>query len=1151
MTMLFADLVGYTTLAETRDPEAVKNLVDDCFERLVADVVAFGGVVDKIIGDAIVALFGAPLAHEDDPERAVRAALRMQQTLAAQAPVLGVELQMRIGVNTGEVLVGTLRSGGDYTAMGDVVNTASRLQSLAAPGQVLVGPATHAATAGVRFEPLGLLRAKGRDEPVPAWSAVEVLGPPGSRTRPSRGPIVGRDAELGLLRSLLAATTKSRRAAAVLLVGEAGLGKTRLVDEFLGHARAEGCLLLEGRCVPYGEVNVWAPLAEALRRASGVRPEDPPEATEAKSRSAVAAILGLPTDDPEVERLLHALSPLMGKAMSANGDRGMGRRTASRESEPVSQATEEALWALQTCIEKLVARRPLVIAIGELHWGDDVLLAFLDRIVERIADQPVLLLATARPELLSRWQPSADRNNRILLHVDPLDNDAAADLITHLAGSEISAAERETLVARSGGNPLWLEELAALASPGHAPGGPHENHLPDGLEPLPATLRGMVAARLDLVDPASRAVLEDAAVCGRAGSVAALEAMADGAGRPPIEQPLETLCSSGLLTMVHGRESWELRSELVREVAYGTLTKAERARRHARLASWLASRAGDHPRDDVLDDLSHHWAAAASLIAEVGGIEGLAPDTLDHALTWLERAAQRAIQRELWLPAATLLDTVVRLAPPGERWHRPAILLERARARVGMHDVEGASADLEAVREAATISGDDGLLMQSLVVRGDMARSAGRLGESESVLRQAITLARQADDEQTAVTALRSVAQTLIFAGDFDGAETVAAQALEGARRLADRRGEAWALQNLAWISFSRGDFDLARERLGESADAFYEIGDPGGRGWALGLLAWVHYRSGDLALAETLARRVLAESNSGDAWAEGVLRTLVASTRLWSGATDEAVEEAEAAVAACRGLPDKWPAARGLTVLGRARLAQGDLVGGRAALREAVDAACGLEDPTSAMFPRLAAAVALALQLGEAQEALDLIGDPTDEDFTRDNSGELRAALAVAHLQRGRLDEALRILVPLLGWEQGPPALRPSVAPWAALVLVAAGRRDEADALLDGVQAIPTTYLDRAWTAVARAALVADPDDRGRLLGDALAEVDSTGDWLAGVTIAFAGSCLGGSTPVRDSQPDRPPGPAGIGTEPPGADNWRKMWSVVTHGAN
>ncbi|GAC1530897.1 MAG: adenylate/guanylate cyclase domain-containing protein [Acidimicrobiales bacterium] len=1149
--MLFADLVGYTTLAETRDPEAVKNLVDDCFERLVADVVAFGGVVDKIIGDAIVALFGAPLAHEDDPERAVRAALRMQETLAAQAPVFGVELQMRIGVNTGEVLVGTLRSGGDYTAMGDVVNTASRLQSLAEPGQVLVGPGTHAATAGVRFEPLGLLRAKGRDEPVPAWSAVEVLGPPGSRTRPSRGPIVGRDAELGLLRSLLAATTKSRRAASVLLVGDAGLGKTRLVDEFIGHARAEGCLLLEGRCVPYGEVNVWAPLAEALRRASGVRPEDPPEATEAKGRSAVAAILGLPPEDPEVERLLHALSPLMGKAMSGNIDRAIGRRTASRESEPVSQATEEALWALQTCIEKLVARRPLVIAIGELHWGDDVLLAFLDRIVERIADQPVVLLATARPELLSRWQPSADRNNRILLHIDPLDNAAAVDLLAHLAGSDISEADRDTLVARSGGNPLWLEELAALASPAHAWGGPHENHVPDGLEPLPATLRGMVAARLDLLDPASRAVLEDAAVCGRAGSVAALEAMADGAGRPPIEQSLETLCASGLLTMVHGRESWELRSELVREVAYGTLTKAERARRHARLASWLAARAGDHPRDDVLDDLSHHWAAAASLIAELGGIEGLAPDTLDHALTWLERAAQRATQQELWLPAATLLDTVVRLAPPGEGWHRPKILLERARARVGMHDVQGASVDLEAVREAATMSGDDGLLMQSLVVRGDMARSAGRLGESESVLRQAIALARQVDDDQTAVTALRSVAQTLIFAGDFDGAETAAAEALDGARRLADRRGEAWALQNLAWISFSRGDLDLARERLAESADAFFEIGDPGGRGWALGLLAWVHYRSGDLALAETLARRVLAESHSGDAWAEGVLRTLVASTRLWSGATDEAVEAAEAAVAACRSLPDKWPAVQALSVLGRTRLAQGDLLAGRTALCDAIDAAAGLEDPTSAMFPRLTAAIALALQLGEGQEALDLIDDPTDEDFARDGSGEMRAALAVAHLQRGHLDDALRVLAPLLGWEQITPALPPSVAPWASLVLVAAGRRDEADALLDGVQLIPTTYLDRAWTAVARAALAADPEVRVGHLTEALAEVGPTGDWLARVTVAFAGSCLGGSPTGGPAQPGGVVSATGTGSEPPGADNWRRLWSAVTHGAD
>src|SRR5947208_8767457 len=201
VTVLFADLVGVTTLSESRDPEQVKNLVDRCFERLVADVRAYGGRVDKIVGDAIVALFGAPVAHEDDAERAVRAALQMQRTLAGTTADLGAQVQLRIGVNTGEVLVGALRVGGDYTAMGDVVNVASRLQTLARPGQVVTGAATHAATRDVvRYDFIGEVQARGRGTPVAAWQAVEAVAPPGHRPRRASTPLIGRDEQLGVLR---------------------------------------------------------------------------------------------------------------------------------------------------------------------------------------------------------------------------------------------------------------------------------------------------------------------------------------------------------------------------------------------------------------------------------------------------------------------------------------------------------------------------------------------------------------------------------------------------------------------------------------------------------------------------------------------------------------------------------------------------------------------------------------------------------------------------------------------------------------------------------------------------------------------------------------------------------------------------------------
>jgi class 3 adenylate cyclase len=249
-TVLFADLVGFTTFSESADPEHVKNLVDRCFERLVTDVTAFGGQVDKIVGDAIVALFGAPVAHEDDAERAVRAALQMQRTLATLRQDLRVSAEMRVGVNTGEVLVGALRAAGEYTAMGDVVNTASRLQAAARPGQVIVGPLTHEATRRVvRYDPLGALVVKGREEPVEAWTAEEVIALPGQRPKQTRAALVGRDPEMSLLRRMFDAALNRQRAQLVLLFGEAGVGKSRLAVELAAMAYEErGATVLKAPC---------------------------------------------------------------------------------------------------------------------------------------------------------------------------------------------------------------------------------------------------------------------------------------------------------------------------------------------------------------------------------------------------------------------------------------------------------------------------------------------------------------------------------------------------------------------------------------------------------------------------------------------------------------------------------------------------------------------------------------------------------------------------------------------------------------------------------------------------------------------------------------------------------------------------------------
>jgi len=354
VTVLFADLVGFTTLSESRDPEQVKNLVDRCFERLAGDVTAFGGRVDKVIGDALVALFGAPIAHEDDAERAVRTAFQMQQTVAVYAEECGIDLRLRVGVNTGEVLVGALRAGGDYTAMGDVVNVASRLQTLASAGHVVVGPETHAATRDVvAYEALGAVQAKGREEAVPAWVALEAMAPPGSRPRRAKAPLIGRDDEMGMLRHTLSTAVTRSRAHVVLLLGEAGIGKSRLAEEMATIAVDDhGATLLEGRCVPYGEANVWWPVAEALRQVCEIEPDDQADVALSKCRTTVIEITGLAADDPEVARLASGLLHLM------------GHQGALQEIDP-TRAPAEARRSVQAVIQGLASRRPLLIVRSE------------------------------------------------------------------------------------------------------------------------------------------------------------------------------------------------------------------------------------------------------------------------------------------------------------------------------------------------------------------------------------------------------------------------------------------------------------------------------------------------------------------------------------------------------------------------------------------------------------------------------------------------------------------------------------------------------------------------------------------------------------------------------------------------------------------
>jgi class 3 adenylate cyclase/tetratricopeptide (TPR) repeat protein len=1052
-TVLFADLVGFTTFSESADPEHVKNLVDRCFERLVADVTAFGGQVDKIIGDAIVALFGAPVAHEDDAERAVRAALQMQHTLAILRAELRVSAEMRVGVNTGEVLVGAMRAAGEYTAMGDVVNTASRLQAAARPGQVIVGSLTYEATRRVvRYEPLGALVVKGREGPVEAWTAEEVVALPGQRPKQARASLVGREPEMSLLRRMFDAAVNRQRAQLVLLFGEAGVGKSRLAVELAKMAYQEQqSTVLKATCLPYGEANVWWPMAEAIRHTCGVELDDSTNDARHKVESTVSRVTTRDPNDTQVERISDGLLYLLG-------------RFGERADVDPARARGEALWAVQAYLEALAREKPLVLVLSDLHWADEVVLELVDRLLASLRGLPFMLVATARPDLEERWAPAPGRHNVAVLHLDPLDGDATAALVeAHLAEHATPQLVAE-LRDRSGGNPLFIEELAALIRESD---GAVDVDGARALESgdLPVTLRGLVAARLDALATVERAVLEDCAVVGASGPIEAVVGLGNAQSLSGAENALSVLADRDLVVLED--DEFAFKSELIREVAYGTLTKAERARRHAALGGWLADRS--RGEDEPVDPIAHHFGVAAELVSELGRVDGVPADLRARAVDALEQAAIRAEQVESWPRAQRRYEQALAVLPddaPDET--RARLRLARARARVERRDLAGVRNEITELLNGARVSGDRVAAARALTVLADCEQKEGNLIASDATYEQAVAEWRALDDDNGVADALRGRGMTLLFRGELDDAEAAIKQALATFREIPERRGEAWALQNLAWISFTRGRPEEAEERINQSAAAFAEIGDWGGLSWALGLLAWVRFNQGQLAEAEQLASDVLREgSEATDRWASGMMGVLLANVAMWTGRPAAAIDRATEARRLFQEIGDRWgevqsiaPAARALGCLGR--LDEAEALHG-----EVATFTDELGDRGLVAIPA-AVAGALAAHLGDGERAQREFQKGIDA-WTDEQSianVESRVGMSKALLQRGNIEGALAQLdVP----RDDTDALVVASGGTEAMVLAAAGQPERAVVLTDRANALVVgSYLDHldAWMA-------------------------------------------------------------------------------------
>jgi class 3 adenylate cyclase/tetratricopeptide (TPR) repeat protein len=580
VTVLFCDLTGSTALGETLDPERLRALLARYFERMKGIAERYGGSVEKFIGDAVMAVFGVPVVHEDDALRAVRAAVEMRDALPE------LELQGRIGVMTGEVVTGTE----DWLA-GDAVNVAARLEQAAQPGEVLLGEPTLALVRdAVEVEPVERLELKGKSTPVPAYRLLRVLEAP---KRQYGTAFVGRESELGIVRSAWERAQSAQRCELVTLIGDAGIGKSRLAAEALAPVEAN---VVSGRCLPYGEGITYSPVVEVLKQLE-VRPSD----------EAAAA----------------AIRSLLGETEAAT-------------------SADEIAWAFRKTLEQVAIDQPLVVVIDDLHWGEETFLDLIEHVALLSSSAPILLVCLARPELLDRrpdWP--------ITMRLEPLGDDDLAELIPERLPDDL----REKIKRAAGGNPLFIEEMVAMAAGAN------------GEVTVPPTLQTLLAARLDQLETSERTVLERGAVEGAIFHRGAVQALAP---ETPVTPRLAALVRKELIrptkAQLAGEDGFRFRHLLIRDAAYDALPKAARAELHERFAVWLEEHgAGLVELDEIL---GYHLEQACLYRAELGALddEGLAA----AARRRLTAAGNRALARSDNFAAASLLERAVALAPPAE-----------------------------------------------------------------------------------------------------------------------------------------------------------------------------------------------------------------------------------------------------------------------------------------------------------------------------------------------------------------------------------------------------------------------------------------------------------------------------------------------------
>ena len=703
MSVLFADLVGFTSRSEQLDVEDVRGTLAPFHAMLRRVLESFGGTVEKFIGDAVMAVFGAPVAHEDDAERAVRAGLAIQDAVVD----LGDDLHVRIGINTGDALVsiGADPRAGEGMVAGDVVNTAARLQSAAPIDGVLVGEATYRSTERqILFDAHEAIDAKGKVAPVRCWVARGARSLTPDTRRPTL-PLVGRTRERRLLIERFESCGADRSVQLVTLIGVPGIGKTRLVTELREHVAAQTELVVwrHGHVLSYGDAIAFSALSEIVKQECGILDSDDRGLDEVKLRQAIEAC-GL--EGTDALWVLRQVAPLVDVAAT---DDGGGR--------------QEAFGGWRMFLSAIAERGPTVIVFEDLHWADDALLDFVDELVERETGVALLVVATARPELLERrpgW--GGGKTNAVTLGLSPLSSDETLELIDGLIDRGLlPAGTEEQLLARAAGNPLYAQEYVRTV----VERGATTSELPD-------SVHGLIAARVDGLSASEKSLLHDAAVIGTTAWAGALRALGE-RDAEEVDELIRRLERKQLLvrerrSTIAGEIELTFAHALIHDVAYEQLPRAERAEKHRRAARWLEDRS---PGD--VERLAHHYLRALELEKSLGRDDDR--QLQDAALPAFITSARRALERHDNNAGVRYADAALALLP--EKDQRAEAQIVRARA---LYETDTADqATLLAARDAAVQCDrlEDAVLL-GVYLSGWAERIAGDGALSRTYLAQAL-----------------------------------------------------------------------------------------------------------------------------------------------------------------------------------------------------------------------------------------------------------------------------------------------------------------------------------------------------------------------------------------------------------------------------